>query len=176
MREAVALVRGRIIGYADADHKVPSSEYDKIRPFLADGVEVVAGSRGLAESRVERSQAWYRQIGAKGFHRFMQTVVEVPGVHNTQCGFEFFQREVALKLFRLQKVDGYMFDVEVLALAHRLRYRIQEVPIRWRDGGDSRLQLLRGKLRNVRDIFAIRASLDRMNGRREAVRAVAGKG
>ena len=46
---------------------------------------------------------------------------------------------MALELFRRQKIDGYMFDVEILALAQLLGYRIKEVPIRWRDDGDSRL-------------------------------------
>src|ERR1019366_1272920 len=49
VREAVALARGRFIGYADADNKVPFSEYGKIQPFLVEGFEVVTGSRGLAE-------------------------------------------------------------------------------------------------------------------------------
>jgi hypothetical protein len=51
-----------------------------------------------------------------------------------------------------------MFDVEVLALASRLGYRIRQVPIRWRDDGDSRLELLRGNVRNMIDIFRIRFS------------------
>lgn len=49
-----------------------------------------------------------------------------------------------------------MFDVEILALARLFGYRVKEVPIRWRDDGDGRLQLLSGNLRNVRDIFRIR--------------------
>jgi dolichyl-phosphate beta-glucosyltransferase len=175
VREAVALARGRFVGYADADNKVPFSEYDKVRPLLAEGIEVVTGSRGLAESRIERRQPLYRQIGSRGFHFFMQTVVGLPGVHDTQCGFKFFQREVALDLFRWQQVDAYMFDVEILALAHRFGYRIREVPIRWRDDGDSRLQLLSGNLRNVRDIFAIRLSLSRLQERRSNLALAAGK-
>jgi dolichyl-phosphate beta-glucosyltransferase len=89
-------------------------------------------------------------------------------VHDTQCGFKFFQREVALELFRLQKIDGYMFDVEILAIARRLGFRIKEVPIRWRDDCDSRLDLVSGNIRNVRDIFAIRASLSGIGERRTA--------
>ena len=174
VREAVALARGRFIGYADADNKVPFSEYDKIQPFLVEGFEVVTGSRGLAESQIGRYQPWYRQIGSKGFRYFMRAVVGLPGIQDTQCGFKFFQRKIALELFQMQKVDGYMFDVEILALAHRFGYRIKEVPILWRDDGDSRLQLLSGNIRNVRDIFAIRASLGRLNERRTAVAAAAG--
>src|SRR6266436_373799 len=52
IREAVPLARGRIIGYADADNKVPFEEYDKIHPWLEEGYAVVTGSRGLAQSRI----------------------------------------------------------------------------------------------------------------------------
>jgi hypothetical protein len=49
-----------------------------------------------------------------------------------------------------------MFDVEILVLARRLGYGIQQVPIRWHDDGDSRLALVSGNLRNAIDIFRIR--------------------
>jgi hypothetical protein len=48
-----------------------------------------------------------------------------------------------------------MADVEILAIAQRLGYRIRQVPVRWRDDADSRLDLVAGNLRNVRDIFRI---------------------
>ena len=153
----MALTRGRIVGYADADNKVPIEEFDRIRPYLDGGYEVVIGSRALAKSQIERKQPLYRRAGSKGFHIFLQTVLGLPGVHDTQCGFKFFHRNVALRLFERQRIDGYMFDVEILTMAHHLGFRIKEVPIRWRDDGDSRLDLLSGNLRNVIDIFKIRS-------------------
>jgi dolichyl-phosphate beta-glucosyltransferase len=175
IREAIRMARGSIIGYADADNKVPFEEYDKIRPFLAEGYEVVIGSRGLRESRIERRQPWYRQIGSKGFRCFLQLVLGLPGVRDTQCGFKFFQRDIARELFEIQKIDRYMFDVEVLTLAHRFGYRIREVPIRWRDDGDTRLDLFSGNLRNFRDVLAIRASLSRIPRRPAVLAAMAMK-
>lgn len=159
IREAVPLACGRIIGFADADNKVPIDEYDKIRPYLDHGCPLVSGSRALAKSRIERRQPFYRRVGSKGFYWLMQTVVGLPGIEDSQCGFKFFQREVALHLFGLQRVDGVTFDVEILALAHHIGYRIQEVPIRWRDNADSRLQLLSESVRVVGDMFKIRKYL-----------------
>ena len=49
-----------------------------------------------------------------------------------------------------------MFDVEVLYLARQAGYRIAQVPVRWRDDGDSRLALLSGNVRNLIDLFRIR--------------------
>ena len=159
IREAVAIATGAVIGFVDADNKVPIDEYDKFATKLMQGFPVVIGSRALKESRIDRKQPWYRQIGSRGFYHFMQTVVNIPGVADTQCGFKFFTRDAARTIFGMQKIDGYMFDVEILAIAQRLGYRIAQVPIRWRDDGDSRLNLFAGNLRNGLDCFKIRASL-----------------
>jgi dolichyl-phosphate beta-glucosyltransferase len=157
IREAMAISRGSIIGYADADYKVPIEEFDKIYPLLND-YDVVTGSRAIQRSLVERKQPLYRRVGSRGFSFFMRTVVGLKSITDSQCGFKFFHRHVALELFHSQKIDGYMFDVEILLLATLFGYRIKEVPIRWRDDGDSRLQLLSGNIRNVVDIFRIRGS------------------
>lgn len=154
IREAVAQAAGSIIGYADADNKVPIEEYEKFRSWLAQGMEVVIGTRRGA-AQIERPQPLYRRMGSLGFYWFMQAAVGLPGITDTQCGFKFFQAAAAKELFRRQKIDNYMFDVEILALARRLGYRVQQVPIRWRDDADSRLNLVAGNLRNVRDILRI---------------------
>ena len=162
IRESVSIASGGIVGFADADNKVPIEEYGKLEPWLAEGFEVVIGSRGLQESKVERPQPLHRRIGSKGFGMFMHSVVGLPNIVDTQCGFKFFQGDIARDLFRRQRIDGYMYDVEILALAQRLGYRVKEVPIRWHDDADSRLELFRGNLRNAIDIFRIRFSLDRL--------------
>jgi len=154
VREAVGMATGKIIGYADADNKVPIDDFDKFRPALAKGIEMVIGSR-RGGAVIEKAQPMYRRVGSIGFHYFMQTVVGLGGIQDTQCGFKFFQHDVAKKIFQRSKIDGYMFDVEILAIARRLGCRIEQIPIRWRDDADSRLNLVAGNLRNVRDIFRI---------------------
>lgn len=159
VRLAMALATGDIVGYADADNKVPISEFDKIEPCFSSGVDLAIGSRALARSEILRTQPLYRRIGSRGFAVAMQTITGVRDISDTQCGFKFFRNDVAARIFQHQQIDGYMFDVEILSLARRMGCRIQEVPIRWSDDGDSRLELVRGNLRNMRDLFRIRASI-----------------
>jgi dolichyl-phosphate beta-glucosyltransferase len=161
IRQAVALAGGAIIGFADADNKTPMTEFDKFEPWLRDGYEVVIGSRGLPESRIERAQPLHRRVGARGFGFLMHAVVGLHDIIDTQCGFKFFQRAAALNLFGRQRVDGYMFDVEILYLARQAGYRIAQVPVRWRDDGDSRLRLLSGNVRNLIDLIGIRVANSR---------------
>jgi dolichyl-phosphate beta-glucosyltransferase len=155
VRLAVAKARGEVIGFADADNKTPICELDRVLPWLGK-YDLVIGSRAQHDSVVEKKQKWYRQVGSKGFWVLMQLVVGLPGIRDTQCGFKFFRGDVARDLFSRQKIDGYIFDVEILYLAHQSHYRIKEVGVRWRDDGDSRLDLLSGNLRNALDVLRIR--------------------
>lgn len=156
IRQAVAIAEGDVIGFADADNKTPITELDKFLPYLANGAQAVIGSRAQRGSVIERPQPFYRRVGSIGFGIFMHLVVGLRDIPDTQCGFKFFRRDVAKDLFARQKIDGYMFDVEILYLARRVGYCLEQVPVLWRDDGDSRLDLVAGNIRNVQDIFKIR--------------------
>ncbi len=155
IRLGMQLATGDVIGFVDADNKTPITEFDKVAPLLRSGHDIVIGSRALGGSQIDRPQPWHRRMGSKGFGVLLRTLVGLGGIIDTQCGFKFFQGHVARDVFSQQQVDGYMFDVEILLLARRRGYRIAEVPIRWRDDGESRLQLVSGNIRNVRDVISI---------------------
>lgn len=156
IREAMSSATGENVGFMDADNKTPISEFEKFKPYLDSGCDLVIGSRALKESRIEREQCWYRRLGSKGFGVLVRNLLDLHGIQDTQCGFKFFKREVAYNIFRRQKVNGYMFDIEILYLALMLGYNIQQVPVRWQDDADSRLELFKGNLRNIIDVIKIR--------------------
>jgi len=156
VREAMTLAKGDIVGFVDADNKTPITEFDAFERQFEAGFDVVIGSRGLRESTIERRQPLYRQIGSKVFAFGMHALVGLNDIADTQCGFKFFTHAAAGEIFPRQRIDGYMFDVEILHLASQAGYRIAQVPVRWRDDGDSRLNLVRGNLRNMADLLRIR--------------------
>src|SRR5262245_22737839 len=153
IRLAVSRARGEVIGFADADNKTPISELDKVLPCFARGYDLVIGSRAGAGCRIERPQPLHRRLGSRGFALVMHTLMGMWHIKDTQCGFKFFRAAVARDLFGRQRIDGYMFDVEVLYLAIRAGYRLKEVGVRWRDDGDSRLRLFSGNWQNMIDIL-----------------------
>ena len=63
----------------------------------------------------------------------------VPGIHDTQCGFKFFRREVAQQLFSRLRTDGFSFDVELLVIASALGRPVVEIPVVWSDDAASTL-------------------------------------
>ena len=156
VRDGMLVARGEVVGFVDADYKTPMEELEKVLPAFDEGFEVVIGSRRVGDSKIVRPQKLYRRVGSKAFAMVMRAVVGLYGINDTQCGFKFFTRDAARRIFSIQRIDSYMFDVEILRLAKKLGYEIKEVGVRWQDDGDSRSPMISGTIRHARDLLRIR--------------------
>jgi hypothetical protein len=70
----------------------------------------------------------------------------VSGVHDTQCGFKFFERHAVTRALVQCRTSGFALDVELL---HRLQSdggRIVELPVSWTDGPGSTFRPIRDGL------------------------------
>lgn len=156
LRRGMALAHGEIVGFLDGDYKTPIEEVEKLLPWLSRGFDVVVGSRALAESRIEIPARLHRRIGSRLFALGLRALIGLHHVRDTQCGFKFFDGVAAREIFDRVVIDGYMCDIEILWLAARLGFSVKEVGIVWRDDADSRLQLVRGNIRNFLELLRIR--------------------
>ena len=156
VREGVMRARGRYVGNVDADYKTPIDQIERMLPYLREGWDLVIGSRRMEGAEISKHQPLYRRLGSKAFACVMRTLIGLHAIQDTQCGFKFFRRDVALDLFTRQKIDGYMFDVEILRLATLLGYTIKEVGVRWADDGDTRYDPIGGTYKNAKELLRIR--------------------
>jgi dolichyl-phosphate beta-glucosyltransferase len=141
--------------FTDADLSTPIEETGKLRAALAAGADVALGSRRLAQSDVQGRQPWLRELAGRTFSQLVSLLL-LPGIRDSQCGFKAFRRSVARELFGRQRLDGFGFDAEVLWLARRLGYRITEVPIVWRDDRRSNVRLIRDSGGMLLDLGRVR--------------------
>ena len=81
------------------------------------------------------------------------------GFHDTQCGFKLFTSKAAKDIFRVARIDGFAFDVEVLFLAMKMGYRVREVPVRWLNSVHSKVRVFRDSFRMFLDLLRIRMSI-----------------
>jgi len=156
VRDGILKAKHELIGFIDADYKTPIEEIVKLLPAFGEGFDMAIGSRKVGESRIEVPQPLFRRAGSAAFHAVMGTLLGLSDIKDTQCGFKFMTRSAARKIFSLQKIDGYMFDVEILRLARLLKYKIKEVGVVWRDDGDSRYSPISGTIKNARELIRIR--------------------
>jgi len=147
--------RGRYVLFSDADLSTPIEEAEALIRAIGAGADVAIASRALAGSRVEKHQPWRREILGKMFNRFLQALV-MRGLHDTQCGFKCFRREVVRPVFSRQTLDGWAFDVEVLIIARRLGYRVAEVPVRWINSEVTKVNATSDGIRMLLDALRVR--------------------
>mgnify|MGYP002783575529 CR=1 FL=1 len=146
--------QGSIILFSDADLSTPIHEVEKLLPYFEAGFDIVIGSRNLPDSEVEK-KPMYREIMSFIFRLIVQTLT-VRGIHDTQCGFKAFRREVAHDIARLQRTYRFGFDVEQLYIAAKRGYRLKEVPVRWIHQDGSKVNPIRDSLAMVADVVRIR--------------------
>ncbi len=132
VREGMLQARGRIKLFMDSDNGTDISHFDMMRPLFDKGYDMVISSRNPKDvpgGERHHQPLWRNILGNTG--NLLIQFLAVPGVWDTQNGFKAFRAPAAEKLFGLSRIDGWAFDVEILALARRLDYKIGIIPARW---------------------------------------------
>jgi dolichyl-phosphate beta-glucosyltransferase len=122
--------RGQYRLFMDSDNSTSVDQFSRMVPLIEEGCEVVIGSRDVRGAVMEPPQSLLKRLLGNMGNLFIQLMV-LPGIWDTQCGFKCFSERAAEKVFPLQRIRRWGFDVEVLVLAKRLGYRVKEVPVHW---------------------------------------------
>lgn len=145
VRAGMRVVTGEFALIYDADGAAPITEVTKLFAAIQkQHADIAIGSRVLGHSEGIVTMRWYRRLIGRTYHAFCSFLV--PGIMDTACGCKLFKREAAQTLFRLQRIDRFSFDVEVLAIALRRGYVIAEVPLQWTAIPESKVRLIRDGL------------------------------
>ena len=92
-----------------------------------------------------------------GLHTILR-IVGVGHIRDTQCGFKLFTRRAAVQIFPAQHLPTWIFDVELLLLAKRLKMPVSEMPIEWHEVSGSKLNVMTDSLQMLRDLLVLRAN------------------
>lgn len=162
VRTGMLAARGERLMFADADGATPIDEEAKLTEALLGraGADVAVGSRLVAAPGVTRRRTPLRGLVGRMFAGVARRWLRIP-VHDTQCGFKMFRRDIGKKLFSLGHETGYLFDLELLGLADRFGAQIVEVPIRWADVPGGHLSLMRESGRILLGLWRIRRRIGR---------------
>ncbi len=155
VRRGLLASRGEYALFSDADLSTPIEEWSKLLAAHQAGADVAIGSRALKESRIEVHQPLAREMMGRCFNVFVRAFV-LGGIHDTQCGFKSFRREVVRPIFARQKIERWGFDVEILYIARRLGLTIAEVPVVWRNDEATKVSAGADGLRMLREALDAR--------------------
>jgi glycosyltransferase involved in cell wall biosynthesis len=152
VRAGVARARGDAIAFMDADLATDVSALSSLLAALRDS-DVAVGSRALPGSVVEAAR-WHRTYGGRLFNGVTRSLTGLT-FDDTQCGFKAFRAPAARALFQRCRIDGFAFDVEILAIARSLGLRVTEVPVRWFDMNGSHVRPIRDPVIMLRDVAVV---------------------
>ncbi|PYT03676.1 MAG: glycosyl transferase [Acidobacteria bacterium] len=142
--------------FSDADLSSPITEAPKLVDPIAEGrADLTFGSRALNRELIGVRQPLIRDFGGRVFNLFMRTITGLR-FKDTQCGFKAFRREPALAVFKLQSIERFGFDPEVLYIAKKRGLRLLEVPVVWNDSEGSTVNYVSDSIKMFTDLVRIR--------------------
>lgn len=161
VRHGTQKARGKYIIFNDADLAYPVGEVSRILSNLESGHDVAIACRVLPESRYEISPAFFRYLYTRHLMgRFFNLIVRtflLPGILDSQAGLKGFTRESAKRIFAKQTLTGFSFDVEVLYLARKYGFKIQQVPIYFRYFfEETTVNYIRDTFRMLKDLLSVK--------------------
>lgn len=129
VRVGMMEARGRLRLFMDADLATPLHHIKEVQQQAAEGAEVIIAVRNLTNTHEFGLRKLISGLG----NRLLRLVL-LPGIHDTQCGFKAFSAAAATELFGRQRVMGWGFDMEILAIAKQRHYQIAQIPVSdWKD-------------------------------------------
>ena len=142
------------VSYMDVDLSTDVAALTPLaRAVLEEGYDVASGSRMTRGSQIERSLR--RELTSRGFI-FLIKLVFLSKLSDTQCGFKALTRDAAQELIPRIENEEWFFDTELLLLAEKGGYRIKEVPVRWQEDPDSRVNVAKTVAEDLRGLLRMR--------------------
>ncbi|MBI4571521.1 MAG: glycosyltransferase [Chloroflexi bacterium] len=123
------------------------------RAVLEEGYDVATGSRMARGSQITRSLR--REITSRGLILLVK-VAFLSRLSDTQCGFKAITRQAARELLPLVENEEWFFDTELLLLAEKGGYRVKDVPVRWLEDTDTRVNVRKTVLEDLRGLLRMR--------------------
>ena len=155
VRNGLLEARGEVVMFTDADLSAPMEEAERLFAAIEAGADIAIGSRWLERGRQTHRQPLYRQFFGRCFNAVTRMVMGL-SFADTQCGFKAFTREAAQTVFQLQTIERWGFDPEILFIALKRGYRIQEVPVSWAHDERTRMSYLKDGMKMLEEIAIIR--------------------
>ncbi|WP_395658059.1 glycosyltransferase [Nocardioides sp.] len=120
-----------------------------VAPLISGHSDLAIGTRLGHGSRVHRGPK--RELISRCYNLLLRGTLRAR-FSDAQCGFKAIRADVAQEVLPLVEDDAWFFDTELLVLAERAGLRIHEVPVDWVDDPDSRVDLVRTAVDDLRGI------------------------
>lgn len=149
---------GEYLIFTDADETFTPDHIIRVAKNLQDGREIVIACRhGQGRARIEGESGW-RSLQGKAFNLVVRMML-LPDIKDSQCGLKGFSREAAAQIFPRQRISGFAFDVELLALARYLHLTVCKIEVAGTDCPGSTVSHILAPLSMGLDLIRIKLAV-----------------
>lgn len=131
--------QGAWVVMSDADLSVSAEQAVADFFSLRETDALVIGSRSHHDSKILIAQPAYRQWIGKIYNAVLRTLTQLP-YRDTQCGYKWMKKDALLPIINRVQANGWSFDAELVARAHKAQITIREVPVVWQNGQGSKVK------------------------------------
>lgn len=144
-----------VVSYMDVDLSTDLEAYPPlIRSIVEDGYDLATGRRLGRGARVEQRKL-LREITSRGYNLIIKAAFRTRFI-DAQCGFKAVSRRAADALIPLIRNNEWFFDTELLILAEKKGYRIKQVPVHWVDDPDSRVNVSKTAMEDLKGLWRLK--------------------
>jgi glycosyltransferase involved in cell wall biosynthesis len=154
LKQGVAAAAKTLTLIADVDWSTPLSQVNKLYAALKNN-DLVIGSRKVANAKIIAHQPWLREWLGRQFTNLTNLWLGT-NVSDVTCGFKLFKTPVAKRLFSLSKIKRWGYDAEILYLTKKLKLKVAEVPVVWKNDQRTKVSLFKDIVRSLTDLILIR--------------------
>jgi len=158
VRQGLLRAKGDYRLFIDADGSTSIRETDKIWSFFEKGCGMVIGSRNIEGAVIVVPQTPLRRLLGKIFNLIARGFCGLWRFKDTQCGFKCFSQRAVESILSKATVNGWAFDVELLAIAKLNGQKVCEIPVRWNNNLKSKVNF-RGMVKMIFEVLKIRINL-----------------
>ena len=153
LRAVWAASDAEVVAYMDVDLSTGLEAFlPLIAPLMSGHSDLAIGSRLARGAAVVRGPK--REFISRTYNLLLRSAMAAR-FSDAQCGFKAVRAEIARALLPEVEDEAWFFDTELLLLAERSGLRIHEVPVDWVDDPDSRVDIRRTALEDLRGMWRV---------------------
>jgi glycosyltransferase involved in cell wall biosynthesis len=146
--------RAQILAYMDVDLSADLKHLrDLLDAIAVKGADIAIGSR-LAPGASVSGRTFAREIISRGYNLLIRLLFQGT-FKDAQCGFKAISREAFELLAPLLKNRNWFFDSEMLIIAMKAGFTIEEIPISWKDDPTSTVKVARTAKEDILGLFRL---------------------
>ena len=155
LREAWTTSDATVVSYMDVDLSTDINHLPDLVGMVADGsCDIAIGSRLTRGSRTKRQLE--REITSRGYVALIRLTFPRLRISDAQCGFKALNRRAVEEVVPHIENRMWFFDTEMLILANQRGLKIRELPVKWIEDTDSKVNVIKTAAEDIKGLLRMR--------------------